>query len=66
MTRFRLTARPIKREDTTPAGATQVVRAHHVFRRFFDLIERFERPCEPDPAPEIKARITCLDDKPHR
>lgn len=66
MTRFRLTARPIKQEGAQTAGATQQARAHHVFRRFFDLIERFERPRGADPAPEIKARITRLDDKPHR
>jgi len=36
-----------------------------VFRRFFDLIERLEKPRRPEPvpsAPETKARITRLDD----
>lgn len=50
-------------QDSSPAGARDV------FRRFFDLIERFERPFharENRPAPEVKARITRLDDEPHR
>jgi hypothetical protein len=40
-----------------------------VIRRFFDLIERLERPFRETgarPAPEVKARITRLDEKPHR
>jgi hypothetical protein len=31
-----------------------------VIRRFFDLIERLERPAHP-PAPEVKARISRFD-----
>jgi hypothetical protein len=39
-----------------------------VFRRFFDLIERLERPArEPHPpAPEVKARISRLDEPARR
>ncbi len=43
--------------------------AKAVFRRFFDLIGRFEQPLHRDvarPAPEVKARITRLDDETHR
>lgn len=50
-------------QDSSPT------RVKDVFRRFFDLIERFERPFqarETRAAPEVKARITRLDDEPHR
>lgn len=43
--------------------------AEAIFRRFFALIGRLERPVRPAgfAAPEIKARITRLDDEqPHR
>ncbi|MCA0400594.1 MAG: hypothetical protein LCH38_07240 [Proteobacteria bacterium] len=42
--------------------------AESVFRRFFRLIERLEAAQEPQggAAPETKARITRLDNAPHR
>lgn len=62
MNRLRLPPPP-RRAEAPASGAREV------FRRFFDLIERFERPRrreEARPAPEVKARITRLDDDPHR
>lgn len=63
MNRLRPFLAPRKAEETPIAGG-----ARDVFRRFFDLIGRFERPLrrhEARPAPEMKARITRLDE-PHR
>ena len=60
MNRLRLSLTPGKGED-----ASAQTGARDVFRRFFDLIERFERPLRPReerPAPEVKARITRLGD----
>ncbi|OYU49036.1 MAG: hypothetical protein CFE31_06535 [Rhizobiales bacterium PAR1] len=64
MNRLRLP--PALRKKDEPAAPRGV---RDVFQRFFDLIERLERPFHPGdsrPAPEVKARITRLDDKPHR
>lgn len=64
MNRLRPFLTPRKAEETPAAGG-----ARDVFRRFFDLIGRFERPLrrhEARAAPEMKARITRLDDEPHR
>lgn len=63
MNRLRPFLTPRKAEEPSAAGS-----ARDVFRRFFDLIGRFERPRwqETRPAPEVKARITRLDDEPHR
>jgi hypothetical protein len=64
MNRLRPFLTPRKAEDTPNAGG-----ARDVFRRFFALIERFELPLrrnEARVAPEVKARITRLDDEPHR
>lgn len=39
---------------------------HRIIRRFFTLIQRLERPLPKDEvqsAPEVKARITALDDR---
>lgn len=59
MTRHRQSHLPPAKAGTgksTPAG--------EVFRRFFDLIERFERPkrIETKSAPHPRARITRLDE----
>jgi hypothetical protein len=57
-----LTARPrVARNDETRPHA-------EVFRRFFSLIERLERPLNAahPPAPEVKARISRLDQPPRR
>lgn len=64
MNRFRLSA-ALRKAGGQPAHAG----ARDIFQRFFDLIERFERPRHaPDKAhaPEVKARITRLDDEPKR
>lgn len=64
MNRLRRVLLPRKADQDSPATG-----ARDVFRRFFDLIERFERPFqarEGRAAPEVKARITRLDDEPHR
>lgn len=64
MNRLRLSLMPRKSDDA-PAQAG----AKAVFRRFFDLIERIEQPLRQRaerPAPEVKARITRLDDDPYR
>ncbi|KAF0227823.1 MAG: hypothetical protein FD175_2529 [Beijerinckiaceae bacterium] len=64
MNRFRMPA-ALRRASGQPAHGG----ARDVFQRFFDLIERFERPRRPpdkDHAPEVKARITRLDDEPKR
>ena len=64
MNRLRLSLMPRKGgEASAHAGAKAV------FRRFFNLIERIERPLRQRaerPAPEVKARITRLDDDPYR
>lgn len=58
----RLTARPrsLSGDKARPHA--------EVFRRFFDLIERMERPLSSahPPAPEVKARILRLDQPPRR
>ena len=64
MNRLRLPLALKKKDDPAPPRG-----ARDVFQRFFDLIERLERPFHAEgarPAPEVKARITRLDDEPHR
>lgn len=66
MKAFRFSARSYAPQ---PAPERQ---SREVFRRFFDLIERLERPRREEagkgawPAPEVKARISRLDDAPRR
>jgi hypothetical protein len=62
MNTFRLSAKPA---TARPAPERQ---SREVFRRFFDLIEKLERPHKEGhaPAPEVKARISRLDDAPRR
>lgn len=63
MNRLRLPPR-----KAMPADDAETGEIRRVFRRFFDLIGRLERPrrsgetgAEAPPAPEVKARITRLD-----
>jgi hypothetical protein len=59
MTLFRLTPRRERKSASAP------LQAEAIFRRFFMLIARLERPHR-RAAPEIKARITRLDEPPTR
>ena len=66
MNTFRLSARP--NAPLSPQGGRDTLASREVFRRFFDLIEKLERPRREGhpPAPEVKARISRLDDAPRR
>ncbi len=58
MNRLRLLRRPAAEQPRADD--------HHIIRRFFALIQRLERPFRKDgvePAPEVKARITALDER---
>lgn len=62
MKTFRFSARP-NAMRAAPEHASR-----EVFRRFFNLIEKLERPRREGhpPAPEVKARISRLDEAPRR
>jgi hypothetical protein len=62
MNRLRLPLRRLAAPDS-PNGERRII------RQFFDLIEKLERPFRKAasmPAPEVKARITRLDDEHSR
>jgi hypothetical protein len=64
MSMFRQLPRP-----GNPGKAPAPLTAPDIVRRFFSLIERFERPMrrlEHKAAPERKARITRIDDEMNR